>query len=104
MFERAAGLEMRSRDLEEGMVLPTPTQRREVEQHPGLIGLFWSVASHQTTTSVSAEADQAVHPLGMAGRVFETRRLPVGGLFSFACSSAKSAAVLEGIFSRFFSY
>src|SRR5262245_57265007 len=64
MVERAAGLEVRGPDLREGVVLLSPAELREIEQHAGLLDLGGLILPPHPAQRVGAVEDEAAHRSG----------------------------------------
>ena len=79
VLNAAAGLEMVGPDLEEGVVLQSPSEAREVEKHARLFHLFWLVAAPQAAARVGPVENETIDPLGMPRRVFDRDRSAPAG-------------------------
>ena len=69
MLKRSAGLEMRSPDLQKGMVLPSPAEPRKIKQHPRLFGFFRAIRPPQSPARVGAVEDETADTFRMAGSI-----------------------------------
>ena len=73
MLERTPRLERRRPDLQEGVVLLSPAEPREVKQDSRLFYLAWSIPA-QSSESIGTVEDQAVNPFGVTRGVFDCDR------------------------------
>jgi len=61
------------------VVLLSPAELREIEQHPGLLDLVGLILPPHPAERVGAVEDEAAHPFGMAGRIFDGDRSALAG-------------------------
>ena len=74
VLDRAARLEMRGPHLEERVVLLSPAEPGEVEQHARLLELLRLVVPSQSPARIGPVEQQAIDALGMPRRVFDRDR------------------------------
>src|SRR5262249_38684410 len=65
-------------NLQESVVLLSPTKSREIEQHPCFFGLFWLAATQAAACKGSIE-DEMAHALRVTRRVLDRDRAALAG-------------------------
>lgn len=74
MLKRATRLELRRPYLQESVVLLSPPELREVEQHPPFLNLVRLIRPPQSSARVGAVEDETIDPLRVPGCVLDCDR------------------------------